>query len=130
MKAFALPMIVCNLALEIEQLVDPAFLQKTIDTCIHLVTEEFYRPEVGPGLIVEHLNADGTLADNMDGRLLNPGHMIESTWFLMDLGERQKDAALIEKAKNLPQRARIRLGRKIRRDLLFYGSSRASVTAA
>lgn len=98
MKAFALPMIVCNLALEIEELIDPAFLQKTIDTCVKLVTEEFYRPEVGPGLIVEHLNADGTLADNMDGRLLNPGHMIESTWFMMDLGERMNDRALIDKA--------------------------------
>ena len=101
MKAFALPMIVCNLALEIEPLVDPAFLQKTIDTCIRLVVDEFYRPEVGPGLIVEHLNADGTLADNMDGRLLNPGHMIESTWFLMDLGERLGRPELTKKAKEI-----------------------------
>lgn len=101
MKAFALPMIVCNLALEIEPLVDPAFLQKTIDACIRLVVDEFYRPEVGPGLIVEHLNADGTLADNMDGRLLNPGHMIESTWFLMDLGERLGRPELTKKAKEI-----------------------------
>ena len=86
MKSFALPMILCNVALEIEHLLTPEFLQQTIDTCIHEVMEEFYRPEIG--LIVEHLTSDGHLADNMDGRLLNPGHAIEAMWFIMDLGQR------------------------------------------
>ena len=98
MKAFALPMIVCNLALEIEPLIEPQFLKDAIEKSINLVMNEFYRPEVHGGLIVEHLSADGQLVDNMDGRLLNPGHMIESTWFMMDLGERLNRPELIEKA--------------------------------
>lgn len=98
MKAFALPMIVCNLALEIEPLIEPAFLKEAIEKSIHLVMDEFYRPEVHGGLIVEYLDTNGELVDNMDGRLLNPGHMIESTWFMMDLGERLDRPELIEKA--------------------------------
>lgn len=96
MKSFALPMILCNLALEIEPLLDKAFLQKTIDTCIHEVMEVFYRPELG--LIVEHVSTDGQLVDNFDGRQLNPGHAIEAMWFIMDLGVRLNRRDLIDKA--------------------------------
>lgn len=96
MKSFALPMILCNLALEIEPLLDQQFLEKTINTCIHEVMEVFYRPELG--LIVEHVSVDGQLVDNFDGRLLNPGHAIEAMWFIMDLGVRLNRKDLIEKA--------------------------------
>ena len=99
MKSFALPMILCNVALEIEPLLEPAFLQKTIDTCIHEVMDVFYKPEIG--LIVEHLGTDGELVDCMDGRQLNPGHAIEAMWFIMDLGKRLGRPELIERAKNI-----------------------------
>lgn len=96
MKSFALPMILCNLALEIEPLLDKTFLQKTIDTCIHEVMDVFYRPELG--LIVENVSTDGQLVDNFDGRQLNPGHAIEAMWFIMDLGVRLNRRDLIDKA--------------------------------
>ena len=96
LKSFALPMILCNVALEIEPLLDKDFLDKTIETCVHEVMDVFYRPELG--LIVEHLGSDNELVDCMDGRLLNPGHAIEAMWFIMDLGKRLGDQALIEKA--------------------------------
>ena len=96
LKSFALPMILCNVALEIEQLLEPEFLQRTIDTCVHEVMDVFYRPELG--LIVEHLGTDNELVDCFDGRLLNPGHAIEAMWFIMDLGKRLNRPELIEKA--------------------------------
>ena len=96
MKTFDLPMILCNVALEIEQLLEPEFLQKTIDTCLHEVLGVFYRPELG--LIVEALGKNGELVDSFDGRKMNPGHAIESTWFIMDLGKRLGRQDLIEKA--------------------------------
>lgn len=99
LKSFALPMILCNVALEIEPLLDKDFLDKTIQTCVHEVMDVFYRPELG--LIVEHLGTDNQLVDCMDGRQLNPGHAIEAMWFIMDLGKRLGDPALIEKAKNI-----------------------------
>lgn len=99
LKSFALPMILCNVALEIEPLLDKDFLDKTIQTCVHEVMDVFYRPELG--LIVEHLGTDNQLVDCMDGRQLNPGHAIEAMWFIMDLGKRLGDPVLIEKAKNI-----------------------------
>jgi N-acylglucosamine 2-epimerase len=96
LKNFALPMILCNLALEIEHLLDGEFLKTTIDTCIYEVMDVFYRPELG--LVVENLTTDNKLSDTFEGRLLNPGHAIEAMWFIMDLGVRLKRPELIEKA--------------------------------
>ena len=100
LKGFALPMILCNLALEIEHLLDPEYLRQTMDTCIHEVMEVFYRPELG-GIIVENVAADGSLADCFEGRQVTPGHDIEAMWFIMDLGERLGRPDLIEKAKEV-----------------------------
>ena len=97
LKNFALPMILCNLALEIEPLLDEAFIEKTMDTCIHKVMDVFLRPELG-GIVVENVNADGSLSDTFEGRQLTPGHAIEAMWFIMDLGKRLNRPELIEKA--------------------------------
>ena len=97
LKNFALPMILCNLALEIEPLLEEEFMKKTINTCIHEVMEVFLRPELG-GIIVENVELDGSLSDSFDGRLINPGHAIEAMWFIMDLGVRLNRKDLIEKA--------------------------------
>ena len=99
LKAFALPMILCNLALEIEHLLDEDYLRQTIDVCIHEVMDVFYRPELG--LIVENVTTDGELSDTFDGRLINPGHGIEAMWFIMDLGVRLNRPDLIEKATQI-----------------------------
>ncbi len=97
LKNFALPMILCNLSLEIELLIDKDFLQRTIDDCIHEVMDVFLRPELG-GIIIENVELDGSLSDTFEGRLMNPGHSIEAMWFIMDLGERLHRPELIEKA--------------------------------
>lgn len=99
LRNFALPMILCNLSLEIEHLIDRPFLEKTIETCIHEVMDVFYRPELG--LIVENVTDDGKLSDSFDGRLLNPGHAIEAMWFIMDLGERLNRPELISDANEI-----------------------------
>lgn len=97
LKGFSLPMILCNLTLEIEHLLDEETIEHTMDHCIDEVMEVFLRPELG-GIIVENLNIDGSLSDTFDGRLVNPGHGLESMWFIMDVGVRLNRKDLIEKA--------------------------------
>lgn len=97
LKNFALPMILCNLSLEIEHLIDKDFLNETIKTCIDEVMNCFLRPEFG-GLVVENITLDNRLSDTFEGRLVNPGHAIEAMWFIMDLGVRLKRPELIDKA--------------------------------
>lgn len=97
LKGFSLPMILCNLSMEIEHLLEKAFLETIIEECIHEVMEVFLRPELG-GLIVENVNSDGSLSDSFEGRTINPGHGIEAMWFIMDLGVRLNRPELIEQA--------------------------------
>ena len=99
MKNFTLPMILCNLSLELEDILGKERVDSFIPTVIHEVMDVFYRPALG--LIVENVNADGSASDTFEGRLMNPGHAIEAMWFIMDLGKRMNDGALIEKAKNI-----------------------------
>lgn len=99
LEGFALPMILCNLVLEIEHLLDAKLVEDTIDTCIDTIMNKFYRPELG--LILENIAPDGSFSDSFEGRLVNPGHGIEAMWFLMDLGERKKDGELARKAKDI-----------------------------
>ena len=98
MKGFALPMIICNMALEVEHIVeDKELLDKTIKECIHEVMNVFYKPEIGA--MVENVSAvDGGMIDCFEGRTINPGHDLEALWFLENLGLRLNDKALINKA--------------------------------
>ena len=102
LKNFALPMILCNLSLEIEHLLDPEVVNNLIKECVNEVMEVFYDEK--SGLILENVTTDGQFLDSFEGRLLNPGHAIEAMWFIMDLGERLNDVKLIEKAKQLTLR--------------------------
>ena len=99
LKGFALPMIMCNLSLEIEKALDRDVMEQTIELCIHEVMDVFYRPELG--VIVENVTMDNQLSDSFEGRLLNPGHSIEAMWFMMDLGERLNRLDLIQKSVDI-----------------------------
>ena len=97
MKDFALPMIICNMALEVEDIIgDSALIEKTIDESVHEIVDVFYKPELG--VILENLAPDGSMIDCFEGRKVNPGHDLEAMWFLMNIGIRRNDRELIEKA--------------------------------
>lgn len=97
MKDFALPMIICNMALEVEDILeDKSVLEQTIDTCLHEVFDVFYQPDLG--CMLENVSSvDGTPVDCFEGREINPGHDLEALWFMMNLGIRRGDKSLIEK---------------------------------
>ncbi|MEM1320049.1 MAG: AGE family epimerase/isomerase [Bacteroidota bacterium] len=99
LKNFALPMILCNLCLEIEPLLDKTLVEETIAHCIHEVMDVFYL--ASEGWILENVTPEGQFSDSFEGRLLNPGHAIEAMWFIMDLGRRNRDTVLIEKATDI-----------------------------
>ena len=99
LKNFALPMILCNLSLEIESLLPEELVSETIETAINEVMDVFYSEE--HKLILENVTGEGAFSDTFDGRLLNPGHAIEAMWFIMDLGLRLDRPELINKAVDI-----------------------------
>jgi N-acylglucosamine 2-epimerase len=96
---FALPMILCNLTLELEPVLSADRVERTIDECLELIMGLFYHPE--EKLVFENVNPDGSLSDCFDGRLINPGHGIEAMWFVMAIARRRQDRSLFEKATQI-----------------------------
>ena len=58
-----------------------------------------YKPE--KRAVLENVNPDGSFANGSRGRLVNPGHSIEASWFLMDEATHRKDNKMLEKALNI-----------------------------
>lgn len=96
LKGFSLPMILCNLSVEMEHLLDKQLVESLIEEVIHEVMDVFYQAD--SGLILENVFADGSFCDSFEGRLVNPGHVLEAMWFVMDLAVRRNDSKLIDKA--------------------------------
>ena len=99
LQSFALPMILTNLVLEIEHIVKPDLVDKTIEDGIDMVMNKFYRPELG--VILESIDTNNNFSDSFEGRLVNPGHGLEAMWFIMDLAKRKDDIILMQKAVDI-----------------------------
>ena len=96
LKNFALPMILCNLALELEGLSDTFDIESLIETCVNEVMVDFYNEEYD--IKLENVKPDGSFSDTFEGRCVNPGHVIESMWFIMDIAERRQDKQIMKRA--------------------------------
>ena len=51
--------------------------------------------------VLENVCLDGSILDNPVGRLINPGHSIENSWFLMNYANTVNDKELLQKALNI-----------------------------
>ncbi len=95
---FGLPMIMLNVLDELRSAYPEAEVELTdaIDAHIKEIQKNFVRPEMEA--VVEQCNPDGTLQlDHFEGRLLNPGHAIEGSWFILKEAQyRGNDPELIK----------------------------------
>jgi len=96
LKGFSLPMILSNLVMELEDVLEPEEVNRTIDFSVNEVMKVFLDQK--SGLIYENVMPDGSHHDSFNGRLLNPGHGIEAMWFMIDIGVRKNDTSLIDRA--------------------------------
>ena len=99
LRNFSLPMILCNLALEMEDIMGAGHIDTLIPQVVHEVMDVFYQPSTG--LILENVKPDGGFSDSFEGRVCNPGHSLEAMWFIMDLGARTGNHQLIEQARDI-----------------------------
>jgi N-acylglucosamine 2-epimerase len=62
--------------------------------------DELFRYFVRPDLraLLETVNEDGSLAEGCEGRCINPGHALETAWFIMEEGRYRGDFSLVERA--------------------------------
>ena len=74
-------------------------LDATISQMIEEITRLFVKPE--QRCVMEQVLPDGSISDHYDGRLLNPGHAIETAWFIMQEGALQNNESWIQLGCNI-----------------------------
>ncbi|MDO4211484.1 MAG: AGE family epimerase/isomerase [Bacteroidales bacterium] len=64
------------------------FLTGEIDKSIHALRTYFMHPEYKA--LLEYVGPNGEFIDNINGRLINPGHCIETAWFILEEAKYRK----------------------------------------
>lgn len=95
MRALADPMIYLNMTSVLRR-VDPereAEYAKRAEACVRQIVGLHMKPDLGCTLETVAPNGDALL-DTVAGRVVNPGHDIECSWFLLEQAGRTGDAGL------------------------------------
>jgi len=95
-QGHSLTMILINVATVLKQVSDDPSLDAQIDESIARLMKYFVRPEFK--CVLETVGPNGEFIDTCAGRTINPGHAIETSWFLMDVAAARGDKALLAQA--------------------------------
>ena len=95
-QGHSLTMILINVALRLKDVCDDPVLDRQIAESIRLLRENFVHPEFKA--LLETVGPKGEFIDTMIGRTINPGHAIETSWFLMEVAEKTGDEGLLKLA--------------------------------
>ena len=93
-RSHSITMILVHVALVLKQVSDDPALDRQIADSVHEIEHFLMHPEFR--CILESVASDGSLIDTCEGRIINPGHGIETAWFLMEAGRTYGDRHLEE----------------------------------
>ena len=81
-KGHSIVMILINTASRIRAAIADPALDKQIDDSIALLQKDFMHPEFNA--LLETVGSNGEFIDTINGRIINPGHCIETSWFILE----------------------------------------------
>ena len=81
-KGHSFCMILIDTAARIREAVDDPVLTRQIDESIAELRRDFMKPEFKA--ILETVGPNGEFIDSIPGRTINPGHSIETAWFILE----------------------------------------------
>ena len=93
-QGHSLTMILINVANVLKQVSDDPVLDEQITESVEALVRYFIHPEFK--CVLETVGPKGEFIDTLAGRVINPGHAIETSWFLMDVAVARQDKALEE----------------------------------
>lgn len=90
-------MILANLGCVMKECLGSDEFDGETDRAVRTVMKLFHNPELK--VLFENVNPDGTFdLESCEGRFVNPGHGLESMWFVLQYAERINDKELIRQA--------------------------------
>lgn len=81
-KGHSLCMILINTAARIREVLPAPELDKQIEESLQEIQKDFIHPEYKA--LLETVGPNGEFIDTTAGRLINPGHCIETAWFILE----------------------------------------------
>ena len=82
-QGHSITMIMINVASRIKKVIADPMLDKQIEESLYALKNYFMHPEFKA--LLEMVGPEGEFIDTLNGRVINPGHCIETSWFLFDV---------------------------------------------
>lgn len=95
-KGHSIVMIMMNVSQTMREIDDNPIYEEMIQNSIDTLMNQFIKPE--KKALLETIAADGSFVNTPEGRFINPGHSMETAWFLMKEAVLKKDKKLMETA--------------------------------
>lgn len=86
-RGHSITMMLINVANVIAQVSDDPVLEQQIDRSIDELEKYFMKPEFKT--ILEMVGPEGEFIDTCAGRTINPGHCMETGWFILDIAKQR-----------------------------------------
>lgn len=88
-QGHSITMIMINVASRIKMVAEDDELDEQITASVAAIEKYFVHPEFKA--LLEMVGPQGEFIDTCNGRVINPGHCIETSWFLLDVAEARHD---------------------------------------
>jgi len=95
-KGHSIVMIMLNVCQHMRMIDDNPLYDQVIANSVNTICTQFIKEE--EKVLLETVGPNGERLDSPEGRLINPGHTMETCWFLMLEAIHRKDRELMEKA--------------------------------
>ena len=95
-RGHSIVMIMLNVSQCMREIDDSPVYEERIASCLDTILNVFVKPE--EKALFETVASDGSRIDSPEGRFINPGHSMETAWFIMREAIYKKDSAMMERA--------------------------------
>jgi len=95
-RAHGMPMILLATTQELRRVLEDPLHKEVIDQSLHDVLNFFVKPE--EKALFEVVGPNGERLHSPEGRCINPGHAIETSWFMMHESRYRNDPSLLNSA--------------------------------
>ena len=116
-RGHSIVMIMLNVCQYMKKIDDSPIYDKVIDDSIKKITTLFVKED--EKALFETVGPNGERLNSPEGRLINPGHSMETAWFLMTEAINRKDKELMRKAIKITEWS-LELGWDKEKDGIFY----------
>ena len=98
-RGHSIVMIMMNVSQCMREIDDDPKYGEMITSCLNTVLDVFVKPE--EKALFETVGANGERLNSPDGRFINPGHSMETAWFMMREAIYRKDRSIMERCMEI-----------------------------